>query len=215
MHCIAALPKSSDKETTSVGREKRVAQEVEGGELWREPDEKPTFTFRLRPRLIQSGIGVKLLCCLSGRPMPNVQWFKDDKPIDEKNAHYAIEYGAGVCTLDIASSTSGDTGTYKCRAENALGADETACFITIQGKFSSPLLSSPLLSSSLLFLHLFALNSTHCIQRANSTPSRWLSCVKRIRTKRSRDVPSRADPSQSSRSSPPSCRRASSARSAK
>jgi hypothetical protein len=41
-------------------------------DLWREPDAKPVFTFMLRPRLIQEGIGVKLICCVSGKPPPKV-----------------------------------------------------------------------------------------------------------------------------------------------
>jgi hypothetical protein len=41
-------------------------------ELWREPDSKPTFSFMLRPRLIQEGVGVKLICCVNGKPQPKV-----------------------------------------------------------------------------------------------------------------------------------------------
>lgn len=41
-------------------------------DLWAEPDSKPVFTFKLRPRLIQEGVGVKLICCVTGKPMPKV-----------------------------------------------------------------------------------------------------------------------------------------------
>ncbi len=44
-------------------------------ELWREPDSKPVFTFMLRPRLIQEGVGVKLICCVNGKPQPKVSPF--------------------------------------------------------------------------------------------------------------------------------------------
>jgi hypothetical protein len=43
-------------------------------DLWSEPDSKPVFTFKLRPRLIQEGIGVKLICCVTGKPMPKVNY---------------------------------------------------------------------------------------------------------------------------------------------
>lgn len=41
-------------------------------DVWSEPDSKPIFTFKLRPRLIQEGNAVKLICCVTGRPMPKV-----------------------------------------------------------------------------------------------------------------------------------------------
>lgn len=41
-------------------------------DVWSEPDHKPVFTFKLRTRLIQEGIGVKLICCVTGKPMPKV-----------------------------------------------------------------------------------------------------------------------------------------------
>jgi hypothetical protein len=43
-------------------------------DLWQEPDTKPVFTFMLRPRLIQEGIGCKLICCVSGKPTPKVKY---------------------------------------------------------------------------------------------------------------------------------------------
>lgn len=101
-------------------------------DLWKEADAKATFTFALRPRLIQSGIGVKLLCCLSGKPQPTVQWFKDNKQISEADSHYSIECQYGVCTLDISACSMSDAGNYRCYAENSLGSDETSCRVTVE-----------------------------------------------------------------------------------
>lgn len=103
-------------------------------DLWREADLKPVFTFTLRPRLIQAGIGVKLLCCLSGKPTPKVVWFKGGHEIDERNPHYLVSYNCGVCTLEIPSCSVEDTGTYSCKAENPLGMDQTSCVLSIEGK---------------------------------------------------------------------------------
>ena len=102
-------------------------------DLWREAQEKATFTFRLRPRLIQVGNSVKLLCCLSGKPAPKVQWFKGGNAISETDPHYNLEYSCGVCTLEIKSCSLADAGNYKCRAENPLGFDETLCHVNVEG----------------------------------------------------------------------------------
>jgi len=36
-------------------------------------DHSPAFTFPLRDRFIQQGVGVKLIACVSARPMPKVE----------------------------------------------------------------------------------------------------------------------------------------------
>lgn len=128
---FSALPKPKEMVKREFTYERRVFQEIKL-DLWQEPDAKATFTFKLRPRLIQSGIGVKLLACLSGRPTPTVQWYKNNKPISESDPHYAIEYSAGVCTLEINSCSLSDNANYKCRAENALGFDETSAHLQIE-----------------------------------------------------------------------------------
>lgn len=104
-------------------------------DLWKEPDAKATFTFKLRPRLIQLGIGCKLLCCLSGKPVPKVQWFKGSNPISELDPHYSIEHSCGVCTLEISACGLNDAGVYRCHAENALGSDETIGTINVEGQY--------------------------------------------------------------------------------
>ncbi len=81
-----------------------------------------------------TGIGVKLLCCLAGRPAPTVQWFKNGKEISEADPHYSIECSAGVCTLEINACSMADEGYYKCRCENALGYDETSCHLQVEGE---------------------------------------------------------------------------------
>lgn len=127
-----ALPKEKEQEVVHATSHRRPIQEIEYN-LWKEPDSKATFTFKLRPRLIQSGIGVKLLACLSGKPTPTVQWFKDNKEISETNPHYSLQYSCGVCTLEIASCVSTDAGTYTCKAQNILGTDETYCRVSVEG----------------------------------------------------------------------------------
>ncbi len=118
-------------------RQKRALQDMQF-DLWKEPDAKATVTFKLRPRLIQVGISVKLLACVSGRPAPRVQWFKNSREIAENDPHYTLEYSCGVCTLEIASCSLADAGMYGLRAENALGSDETYSQLNVEGKYYRP-----------------------------------------------------------------------------
>lgn len=67
----SALPDTPRLEHRDVSYSRRPGPEV-AAELWREPDSKPVFTFMLRPRIIQEGIGCKLICCVSGKPQPKV-----------------------------------------------------------------------------------------------------------------------------------------------
>jgi hypothetical protein len=49
----------------------RLPDEIEGYK--EEPDKAPAFSFPLRDRYIQAGIGVKLLASLTGKPTPKVR----------------------------------------------------------------------------------------------------------------------------------------------
>ncbi len=67
-----ALPATPIIEHRDVSQ-RRHLQETEL-ELWQEPDSKPVISFKLRPRIIQEGIGCKLICCLNGKPTPKVYY---------------------------------------------------------------------------------------------------------------------------------------------
>ncbi|CAG2161698.1 unnamed protein product [Oppiella nova] len=105
--------------------------------LWEEPkDCAPHFTFLLRPRVIQVGLGVKLLCCLNAKPWPEIRWFKDGRELSKHE--YTMSSADGVCTLDITSSRVEDAGKYTCLAVNHLGEAETSCNIIIEAKRAVP-----------------------------------------------------------------------------
>ncbi|CAF0817484.1 unnamed protein product, partial [Didymodactylos carnosus] len=126
-----SLPEAPRIESREVSHHRRVPQDAEL-DTWREPDSKPVFTFLLRPRLIQEGINCKLICCVSGKPTPKVQWFKDRTQLSEGDSHYITASVSGVCTLEISSCEVADSGTFRCHATNPLGFDETSCMIHIE-----------------------------------------------------------------------------------
>lgn len=110
----------------------RKRREPEPPKFEEEPDCPPKFNFLLRPRIIQSGLSVKLLCCLKGKPAPTVTWFKDGKELSKKD--YTLKHSDGVVTLEIASCDTSHTGKYTCHAQNALGEDKTTADVLIEGK---------------------------------------------------------------------------------
>lgn len=90
------------------------------------------FTFQLRPRFIQTGVGAKLICCVAGFPLPTVTWQKDGRDVDESKVNVVTRHG--VCTLELFSVKLSDGGKYTCWASNRLGQAETSCVLTVQGR---------------------------------------------------------------------------------
>lgn len=128
---VEPAPKQQETVVEDSTRSRRLLQDIDF-DLWKEPDAKATFTFKLRPRLIQVGINCKLLCCVSGKPAPKVQWSKNGVAISDNDPKYTIEYACNVCTLEIGACSLADAGQYKCRAENPLGSDETVCVLQVE-----------------------------------------------------------------------------------
>ena len=108
-------------------------------------DSAPHFTFLLRTRIIQMGIGVRLLCCLNGKPWPQIKWLKDGRELSKTD--YTMKSADGVVTLDIVSCRMEDAGKYTCIATNSLGTAETSCALVVEPKrivsSPSPLCLSP------------------------------------------------------------------------
>lgn len=126
----SSLPETPRIEHRDISYSRRPAHEEVN--LWREPDSKPTFSFNLRPRLIQEGIGCKLICCVNGKPQPKVQWFKDRTQLSDNDSHYLTSFVHGVCTLQITACETSDSALYRCQATNPLGTDETTCLVHVE-----------------------------------------------------------------------------------
>jgi hypothetical protein len=97
-------------------------------------DHSPLFTFPLRNRLIQEGVGVKLIACVTARPTPKITWYKDNRNITNDD-RYSLSYVVGVCSLEIASCTTADAGKYTCTASNVLGKAETTCRVLVHERY--------------------------------------------------------------------------------
>ncbi len=103
-------------------------------QLWQEESETaPSFTFLLRPRVMQSRDTCKLLCCLSGKPTPTVKWYKDKRELSKYE--YSMTHSDGVVTMEIIDCKPSDSGKYSCIATNCHGTDETSCVVIVEGKY--------------------------------------------------------------------------------
>lgn len=105
--------------------------------FWQEVSESaPSFTFLLRPRVMQSRDTCKLLCCLSGNPPPTVKWYKDKHELSKYE--YTMTHSDGVVTMEIVDCKPEDSGKYRCIATNCHGTDETSCVVIVEGESTSP-----------------------------------------------------------------------------
>lgn len=102
--------------------------------FWHEESESaPSFTFLLRPRVMQARDTCKLLCCLSGKPVPTVKWYKDGRELSKYE--YAMTHSDGVVTMEIIDCKPSDSGKYSCKATNCHGTDETVCVVIVEGNY--------------------------------------------------------------------------------
>ncbi|GLH11531.1 Titin, partial [Gryllus bimaculatus] len=101
--------------------------------MWQEEKESaPCFTFLLRPRVMQYRQTCKLLCCLSGKPVPTVKWYKDKRELSKYE--YTMTHADGVVTMEIVDCKPEDSGKYRCVATNVHGTDETSCVVIVEDR---------------------------------------------------------------------------------
>jgi hypothetical protein len=86
---------------------------------------------------LEEGNPLKLQCDISGRPAPDVEWFKDDEPA-ENMRQIKIDNVSGLCTLKIQSLKPQHSGTYRFVATNAAGTAETATVVTVRKEIAPP-----------------------------------------------------------------------------
>ncbi|NP_001343713.1 Muscle M-line assembly protein unc-89 [Caenorhabditis elegans] len=100
----------------------------------------PEFTQKLRPLEVREQETLDLKVTVIGTPVPNVEWFKDDKPINIDNSHiFAKDEGSGHHTLTIKQARGEDVGVYTCKATNEAGEAKTTANMAVQEEIEAPL----------------------------------------------------------------------------
>ncbi|XP_046554795.1 uncharacterized protein LOC124264120 [Haliotis rubra] len=80
----------------------------------------PKFTQLLKDIAVNAGQRVCLQSRVTGHPLPEVQWFKDDHPL-QSSPDFQITAFADVHSLTIQEAFEEDSGTYMVKAVNVAG----------------------------------------------------------------------------------------------
>uniref|UniRef100_A0A3B5BMA3 Ig-like domain-containing protein n=1 Tax=Stegastes partitus TaxID=144197 RepID=A0A3B5BMA3_9TELE len=71
---------------------------------------------------LRAGENVKLGCSITGRPLPQIVWYKDGKEIDKRT----------MIDIEITTGIGTSSGLYTCRAINEAGEMETSGKLRLQ-----------------------------------------------------------------------------------
>ncbi|CAG0890532.1 unnamed protein product [Cyprideis torosa] len=95
----------------------------------------PVFTSSPRNVMINEGKPAHFECRLIpvSDPTMKVSWYHNGKPV-KSGSRFTERHNFGFVALDIHSAITEDTGTYTCKAINALGEAVTSCSLQVQGK---------------------------------------------------------------------------------
>jgi titin len=92
----------------------------------------PEFMKNLQNSTVKENSFCEMNCLISGNPLPNVQWFKNNECIDN-SPDYNITYNNGNAVLKIENVKQCHQGKYLCRATNQAGINESVAFLNVDG----------------------------------------------------------------------------------
>ncbi|KAI8039392.1 hypothetical protein M5D96_008116 [Drosophila gunungcola] len=77
------------------------------------------------------GSSFRFACVVAGVPLPTVQWFKNDKCIDD-SPDYVISYNNGEATLKFEEVFLEDDAVYTCSASNPAGIEHCSASLIVE-----------------------------------------------------------------------------------
>lgn len=80
---------------------------------------------------IKAGEHIKLGCTISGRPVPQVTWYKDGKQLDKMLVDITTSIGSS--SLFIRDADRSDRGIYSVEAKNSSGTTKEDVLVRVQG----------------------------------------------------------------------------------
>lgn len=82
----------------------------------------------------KEGSSFEFSCIVTGNPLPTVQWYKNDKCIDD-SPDYVISYNNGEAKLRFEEVFLEDDAVYTCSASNPAGIEHCSASLIVERKF--------------------------------------------------------------------------------
>lgn len=101
---------------------------------------KPNFLRVPTDLEVMEGKMVRIDCRISGRPLPEVLWYRNGKLVTDDRTHKLIVNEAGNQSLLITVASREDGGAYTCVARNKSGESRFQVNLTVIGELISTLL---------------------------------------------------------------------------
>ena len=97
-----------------------------------EKGESPRFVWPLVPVRVSDGEPTKLVCTLTGKPIPTITWYHGSQelmPSRDFQPHF--DATTGTASLHIAEVFPDDEGIYRCKATNKHGTAQCEAKLSI------------------------------------------------------------------------------------
>uniref|UniRef100_A0A8W8KZ99 Ig-like domain-containing protein n=1 Tax=Magallana gigas TaxID=29159 RepID=A0A8W8KZ99_MAGGI len=106
----------------------------------------PTVTIPQNSYSVVTGQDVQIPCSVSASPSASISWIfistsQSQITISSSTFKYTFNPSSTDGTLTVRTTTSGDTGTYRCQATNAVGTASDSATLSVSG--SLPLVTIP------------------------------------------------------------------------
>ncbi|NWX30729.1 MYLK protein, partial [Notiomystis cincta] len=92
----------------------------------------PKFATKPNRVVVREGQTGKFSCKITGRPQPQVTWFKGDIQL-QQNEHFNMYERTGIQFLEIQNVQLADSGVYTCTVVNSAGKASVSAELTVQG----------------------------------------------------------------------------------
>uniref|UniRef100_A0A803V9X1 Myosin light chain kinase, smooth muscle n=1 Tax=Ficedula albicollis TaxID=59894 RepID=A0A803V9X1_FICAL len=92
----------------------------------------PKFATKPSRVVVREGQTGKFSCKITGRPQPQVTWFKGDIQL-QQNEHFNMYERTGIQFLEIQNVQLADSGVYTCMVVNSAGKASVSAELTVQG----------------------------------------------------------------------------------
>lgn len=84
---------------------------------------------------VKAGESIRLKALITGRPVPQVTWFKDGEEID-KRLGVEITTAIGYSTIFVRDASRDHRGVYRVEAKNSSGTKQEDLTIRVQGNLA-------------------------------------------------------------------------------